>query len=142
MSLFEVQKTNEEWKNQLTAEQYAVLREKGTERPFTGKFEAHYEPGTYICAGCGSELFQSATKFDAGCGWPSFYDALDKTKILEKQDFSHGMLRTEIMCAKCGGHLGHVFDDGPKDKKGLRYCVNSLSLDFKKLNVDSGSEKK
>lgn len=142
MSLFEVQKTNEEWKNQLTAEQYAVLREKGTERPFTGKFEAHYEPGTYICAGCGSELFQSATKFDAGCGWPSFYDALDKTKILEKQDFSHGMLRTEIMCAKCGGHLGHVFDDGPKDKTGLRYCVNSLSLDFKKLNVDSGSEKK
>lgn len=137
MDQFEVTKTEQEWKQQLTPEQYAVLREKGTERPFTGKFEDHYEPGTYTCAACGNELFQSGTKFDAGCGWPSFYEALDKTKILEKPDYSHGMKRIEIMCAKCGGHLGHVFDDGPRDKTGLRYCVNSLSLDFKKAATDS-----
>jgi peptide-methionine (R)-S-oxide reductase len=138
---FEVIKTEEEWKKQLSPQQYAVLREKGTERPFTGKFEDHYEPGTYTCAACGNELFQSTTKFDAGCGWPSFYEALDKTKILEKSDFTHGMSRIEIMCARCGGHLGHVFDDGPKDKTGLRYCVNSLSLDFKKTSTDSASQK-
>jgi peptide-methionine (R)-S-oxide reductase len=132
MSNFEVSKTEEEWQQQLSPEQYRVLREKGTERPFTGKFEDHYEPGTYVCAACGNELFKSDTKFDAGCGWPSFYEALDKTKIIEKADYSLGMVRTEILCAKCGGHLGHVFNDGPSDKTGLRYCVNSVSLDFKK----------
>jgi peptide-methionine (R)-S-oxide reductase len=141
MSEFEINKTNEEWKQQLTAEQYAVLREKGTERPFTGKFEDHYETGIYICAGCGNELFKSDTKFDAGCGWPSFYEALDKTKIIEKLDKTHGMTRLEILCAKCGGHLGHVFNDGPQDKTGLRYCVNSLSLDFKKRLTDSTQTK-
>ncbi|TAE80472.1 MAG: peptide-methionine (R)-S-oxide reductase [Bacteroidetes bacterium] len=141
MDQFEVTKTEQEWKQQLSPEQYAVLREKGTERPFTGKFEDHYERGTYTCAACGNELFQSGTKFDAGCGWPSFYEALDKTKILEKPDYSHGMKRIEIMCAKCGGHLGHVFDDGPRDKTGLRYCVNSLSLDFKKAATDSTQNK-
>ncbi len=132
MAEFEIVKSEDDWKKQLTPEQYAVLREKGTERPFTGKFEDHWEPGVYTCAGCGNELFQSATKFDAGCGWPSFYEALDKTKITEKMDNSHGMTRIEITCTKCGGHLGHVFNDGPQDKTGLRYCVNSLSLDFKK----------
>jgi peptide-methionine (R)-S-oxide reductase len=132
MQQVEINKTDEEWRKQLTPEQYTVLRQKGTERPFTGKFEDHYEPGVYTCAACGNELFQSTTKFDAGCGWPSFYEALDKTKIIEKLDKSHGMMRMEIMCAKCGGHLGHVFNDGPQDKTGLRYCVNSVSLDFKK----------
>ena len=136
---FEVNKSDDDWKKQLTTEQYAVLREKGTERPFTGKFEEHYEPGIYTCAGCGNELFQSTTKFDAGCGWPSFYEALDKTKVKEITDYSHGMKRIEIVCAKCGGHLGHVFDDGPKPT-GLRYCINSVSLDFKK--EDSTSIKK
>jgi peptide-methionine (R)-S-oxide reductase len=132
MASFEISKTEEEWKQQLTPDQYSVIREKGTERPFTGKFENHWEPGVYNCAACGNELFLSNTKFDAGCGWPSFYEALDKAKVTEKMDYSHGMTRVEIMCAKCGGHLGHVFNDGPADKTGLRYCVNSLSLEFKK----------
>jgi len=132
MASFEISKTEEEWKQQLTPDQYFVIRERGTERPFTGKFENHWEPGVYNCAACGNELFLSNTKFDAGCGWPSFYEALDKTKVTEKMDYSHGMTRVEIMCAKCGGHLGHVFNDGPADKTGLRYCVNSLSLEFKK----------
>lgn len=136
-----VNKTEEEWKAQLTPEQYAVLREKGTERPFTGKFEDHWEPGVYTCAACGNELFKSDTKFDAGCGWPSFYEALDKTKIVEKADHSHGMSRIEITCAKCGGHLGHVFNDGP-NPTGLRYCVNSLSLDFKKKTDTASAEQK
>lgn len=127
---FEIVKSDSEWKEQLTPQQYAVIREKGTERPFTGKFEDHWEPGVYTCAACGNELFMSGSKFDAGCGWPSFYEALDKSKIVEKIDYSHGMTRVEIMCAKCGGHLGHVFNDGP-NPTGLRYCVNSLSLDFK-----------
>ena len=131
MKTFDIVKPEQEWKKQLASEQYYVIREKGTERPFTGKYEDHWIPGTYVCAACGNELFKSDTKFDAGCGWPSFYEALDSTKIYEKLDHSHGMIRMEIMCAKCGGHLGHVFNDGPRDKTGLRYCVNSLSLDFK-----------
>lgn len=139
MDSLEIIKTEEEWKNLLTPDQYYVLRQKGTERPFTGKFEAHWEPGVYTCAACGNELFKSNTKFDAGCGWPSFYEALDKTKITEKMDYTHGMTRVEIMCAKCGGHLGHVFNDGPADKTGLRYCVNSLSLDF--IKSDSTNTK-
>ena len=129
---FEVQKTEEEWKKQLTEEQYYVLRQKGTERPFTSKFEEMWDGGIYTCAACGNELFTSDAKFDAGCGWPSFYEALDSTKVITQTDVSHGMVRTEIMCARCGGHLGHVFDDGPKDKTGLRYCVNGTSLGFKK----------
>lgn len=127
----EIQKTEAEWKQQLTPEQYSVLREKGTERPFTGKFEDHWDKGMYVCAACGNELFSSDTKFDAGCGWPSFYEALDKTKVKETIDKSHGMTRIEITCAKCGSHLGHVFNDGP-NPTGLRYCINSVSLDFKK----------
>ena len=129
---FEVQKTDAEWKQILTPEQYAILRQKGTERPFTSKFEDHYDGGTYTCGACGNPLFSSDGKFDSGCGWPSFFEALDSTKIVTQTDNSHGMSRIEIMCAKCGGHLGHVFNDGPKDKTGLRYCVNGASLDFKK----------
>jgi methionine-R-sulfoxide reductase len=122
-------KTEEEWKKILSPEQYYILRQKGTERPYTGKFYAHKEKGMYTCAGCGEALFSSDQKFDAHCGWPSFFDELPGGKINTHKDFSHGMIRTEITCAKCGGHLGHVFDDGPKPT-GLRYCVNSASLEF------------
>jgi len=131
MENLQVNKSEEEWKKQLTPEQFEVLRLKGTERAFTGKFESQWDSGIYVCAACGNELFNSNSKFDAGCGWPSFYEALDKSKVIEKKDISHGMVRIEIMCANCGGHLGHVFDDGPKPT-GLRYCINSVSLDFKK----------
>jgi methionine-R-sulfoxide reductase len=126
-----INKTDKEWKEVLTAEQYNVLREKGTERPFTGKYWNFDEDGIYRCAACGEILFDSKTKFDAGCGWPSFSDvALGKNVIL-KDDYSHGMHRTEVLCAKCGGHLGHVFDDGPKPT-GQRYCINSAAIEFKK----------
>lgn len=126
---FKVQKSEEEWKQQLTEEQYYVLRQAGTERPFTGVYNMHFEKGIYKCAACGEELFTSESKFDGHCGWPSFDKEIEEGKILEKTDYSHGMVRTEILCANCGGHLGHVFDDGPTET-GLRYCVNSLSLDF------------
>ena len=122
--------SEEEWKARLTPAQYDVLRNKATERPFSGKFVNMNEKGTYICAACGAELFSSRDKFDAGCGWPSFSDAIAEGRIIEKPDNSLGMHRTEILCARCGGHLGHVFDDGPAPT-GLRYCVNSVSLDFK-----------
>jgi peptide-methionine (R)-S-oxide reductase len=125
-----VVKTEQEWKQILTPEQYHILREKGTEMAFTGKFWKNKEDGTYICAGCGQELFNSKTKFDSGTGWPSFYDAIDKGKVELKDDSSYGMRRIEVMCGRCGGHLGHVFDDGPQPT-GLRYCINSASLDFK-----------
>src|ERR1041384_3937453 len=124
-------KSDEEWRKSLSREQYEVLREKGTERPFTGKYNDHYEKGWYTCAGCGTELFSSEQKFNSHCGWPSFENELgggDRGKKVK--DFSHGMIRTEIICEKCGGHLGHLFDDGPT-ASGQRYCVNSLSLGFK-----------
>lgn len=127
----EIEKTEEEWKKELTPEQYHVLREKGTERPFTGKFNLHKEKGVYVCGACGAELFTSDMKFDSGCGWPSFDREIGEGKILKKRDTSHGMIRTEILCGRCGSHLGHLFDDGPTET-GLRYCVNSLSLDFDK----------
>jgi len=126
-----VEKTEEEWKKQLSPMQYAVLREKGTERAFTGELWNHHEDGTYRCAGCGAELFESDAKFDSGCGWPSFTEAKAKGVVDEQADASHGMVRTEVLCSKCGGHLGHVFDDGPKPS-GLRYCINSASLAFQK----------
>jgi len=130
---YEVEKSEEEWKQILSPVEFKILREKGTEYAFTGEFFDHKEKGMYICAGCGNELFTSDSKYDSGCGWPSFYEPLNKEKIGELEDRSHGMVRTEIVCNKCGGHLGHVFPDGPKPT-GLRYCVNSASLDFKKAN--------
>jgi peptide-methionine (R)-S-oxide reductase len=133
--------SNEEWKKVLPHDVYEVARNKDTERPFTGKYWNTSGLGKYYCAACGNALFKSDSKFSSTCGWPSFYEALDKTKIVEKLDKSHGMMRMEILCAKCGGHLGHVFNDGPQDKTGLRYCVNSLSLDFKKRIYDSTQTK-
>lgn len=126
-----MQLSDEEWQKKLSAEEYYVLRQKGTERPRTGEYDQHWEAGTYVCKGCGTELFTSSTKFDAGCGWPSFYEGIDKSRIKEEKDYSFGMIRIEVMCANCGGHLGHVFDDGPAPT-GLRYCINSVSLGFKK----------
>ncbi|MCO4293525.1 peptide-methionine (R)-S-oxide reductase MsrB [Solitalea sp. MAHUQ-68] len=125
---YKVQKTEEEWKKELSAEQYTVLRQKGTERPFTGKYENFYEKGSYHCAACGAKLFESGTKFDSHCGWPSFDKAIPGT-IEYHKDVSFGMIRTEVTCANCGGHLGHVFDDGPT-ATGDRYCINSVSLKF------------
>jgi len=124
-------KSENEWKEELTPEQYRVLRLKGTEPEFTGKFWNHKEEGTYKCAACGTILFTSEAKFDSGCGWPSFFSPENEENIDEKKDFSHGMIRTEVLCKNCGGHLGHVFEDGPKPT-GLRYCINSISLEFKK----------
>ncbi|HLB00308.1 MAG TPA: peptide-methionine (R)-S-oxide reductase MsrB [Bacteroidota bacterium] len=121
---------DEEWKKKLSPDQYRVLREKGTEPPFTGKYLHNEAKGVYVCAGCGAELFADSAKFDSGSGWPSFYDALDRDKIEEIEDGSHRMRRIEIVCRNCKGHLGHVFPDGPRPT-GLRYCVNSLSLDFR-----------
>lgn len=123
-------KTESEWKKQLTPEQYHVLREKGTEAPFTGKYNLTFEKGVYKCAACGNELFDDSQKFESHCGWPSFDAELgDGSRIKKIKDLSFGMVRTEIVCARCGGHLGHIFDDGPT-KTGQRYCVNSLSIDF------------
>ena len=123
------QLTEEQWKNRLTPEEYRILREKGTERPFSGEYNLLFEEGNYLCTGCGTPLFTSDHKFNSHCGWPSFDDELPGT-VIKKRDTTHGMIRTEIVCANCGGHLGHIFDDGPTDT-GLRYCVNSLSLKFK-----------
>ena len=125
-----VVKSEGEWKEGLSPTQYHILREKGTERAFTGKYWKHKENGTYVCAGCGQELFHSDTKFDSGTGWPSFYKAVDKDKVELRNDDSYGMHRVEVVCRRCGGHLGHVFDDGP-EPTGQRYCINSESLDFK-----------
>jgi len=122
-------KPDEYWRQKLTPEQYAVCRQKGTERPFTGRYNNEHRDGQYRCVCCGEPLFDSDTKFDAGCGWPSFYAAAIPENIEEIRDLSHGMIRTEITCKNCGSHLGHVFEDGPPPT-GLRYCLNSVSLDF------------
>jgi len=126
----QVTKTDEQWRAELTPEQYEVLRRKGTERPFTGEYVNNKADGTYVCAGCGAELFSSGTKFESGTGWPSFTDPMNTENVELHTDTSHGMVRTEVTCKACGGHLGHVFPDGP-GPGGQRYCINSCSLDFK-----------
>lgn len=118
------------WKAHLTPEQYRVMRERGTEAPFTGALVENHDTGMYVCAACKTPLFPSDTKFDSGTGWPSFSDVASKGNVALKKDTTLGMTRTEVLCATCGGHLGHVFDDGPRDKGGKRYCINSCALDF------------
>ncbi|MBI2722531.1 MAG: peptide-methionine (R)-S-oxide reductase MsrB [Bacteroidetes bacterium] len=134
-------KTEEEWKKTLTPEQYRILRQKGTESPHSSELNDLFEEGTYVCAGCGTELFTSNQKFDGHCGWPSFDNEIGGGDRIKKiKDFTHGRVRTEIVCAKCGGHLGHIFDDGPT-KTGQRYCVNGLSIGFKKKEKTDDSKK-
>ena len=122
-----IEKTDAQWQAELDPEAYNVLRQKGTERPFSGEYDHVFEPGTYRCAGCGAELFESDAKYDSGCGWPAFYAPASGEAVDEETDASYGMARTEVLCAACGGHLGHVFEDGPHPT-GLRYCINSAAL--------------
>lgn len=125
-------RVQKDWKKVLNPEQYKVLRERSTEAPFTGKYVDMKDDGTYSCAGCGTELFTSGTKFESGSGWPSFYEAANSKAVELHEDKAHGMNRVEVVCSNCGGHLGHVFDDGPRDKTGKRYCINSCALEFNK----------
>jgi len=134
----EIPKTEAEWRDTLTPEQYHILREAGTERPFTGRYYENHEDGRYRCAGCGQLLFDSDTKYDSGSGWPSFTQPVAPGAVSEHRDVSHGMARTEVRCARCEGHLGHVFPDGP-GPTGLRYCMNSASLDFEPGSGESGA---
>lgn len=130
--------SDEEWRKRLTPEQYQILRRAGTERAFTGKYWNQKDAGMYTCAGCGEDLFASGTKFESGCGWPSFWDSVDPDKVIHRDDLSYGMHRTEVLCKRCGGHLGHLFDDAPSTPTGQRYCINSASLNFK---PETGGEK-
>jgi peptide-methionine (R)-S-oxide reductase len=132
-------KTDAEWRDTLTPEEYRILRQKGTERAFTGKYDHHFKDGTYICKACGTALFLSETKYNSGCGWPAFFKSIDGT-VDETRDASLGMVRIEITCKKCNGHLGHIFDDGP-NPTGLRYCVNSASMDFVPAEKKPGAAK-
>ena len=134
-------KSEEVWRKTLTPEEFHVLREKGTERPFTGKYVDHKKKGTYVCAGCGKELFSSDTKFDSGTGWPSFWTPISEDNLEMKPDNSLGMRRTEVLCSQCGGHLGHVFNDGPKPT-GQRFCINSAALHFKERKASVEETKK
>lgn len=129
---FEIEKSEQEWKQQLSEEEYRVLRQAGTEYPGTGQYYKFDEAGNYYCKACNQLLFTSEHKYNSGCGWPAFYDVPDSSHIIRRPDFSHGMIRKEVLCAKCGSHLGHVFEDGPEDKTGLRYCINSVCLQFDK----------
>jgi peptide-methionine (R)-S-oxide reductase len=130
-----VERSEQEWRELLEPDRYEVLRRKGTERAFTGALLDNKKTGMYVCAACGNPLFSSDTKFDSGSGWPSFWSPFEDDNVVTEDDFSHGMHRVEVTCAKCGGHLGHVFPDGPRDKTGLRYCINSLSLDFEEAGA-------
>jgi peptide-methionine (R)-S-oxide reductase len=125
-----MQLSDAEWREKLSPEQFQVLRQAGTERAFTGKYEGNKAPGMYTCAGCGAPLFSSDTKYESGSGWPSYTAPVAEDAVEAKTDASHGMVRTEVRCARCEGHLGHVFPDGPRDRGGLRYCINSAALDF------------
>ncbi|GAA2522166.1 peptide-methionine (R)-S-oxide reductase MsrB [Rarobacter incanus] len=127
---YQVSRSDEKWREILTAPRFAVLREAATERPFTGELLAEHRPGTYHCAGCGAPLFDAETKFESHCGWPSFYKDIKPGAIEYVQDKSHGMVRTEVRCANCGSHLGHIFDDAPQTPTGQRFCINSLALEF------------
>lgn len=129
-TIYTIHKPDDEWRSQLDAKSYNVLREKGTEMAFTGAYNENKKSGIYCCKGCGLSLFSSNAKFDSGTGWPSFYEPIDKAHVLEEMDHAYGMKRVEVLCHRCGGHLGHVFEDGPRPT-GLRYCMNSVSLDFK-----------
>ncbi len=131
MTTPKIQKTEAEWKSILSDEEYHVLREAGTERAFTGKYTDADEEGNYYCKACGHLLFTSSTKYHSGCGWPAFYDIANDSAVITKMDYKFGMTRIEVLCKNCQSHLGHVFDDGPKNKTGFRYCINSISLDFK-----------
>jgi len=134
--------SEDEWKQKLTTEQYRVLRLKGTERPFANEYDEHFEPGTYSCAACGTELFDAETKFHSGCGWPAFYAAKAGNRVELHPDRSHGMLRTEVTCAHCDSHLGHIFNDAPQTPTGQRYCINSVCLKFTSKNGETGTEAK
>jgi peptide-methionine (R)-S-oxide reductase len=136
-TMYKMEKSENEWKKELSQEEYKILRQCGTEAPGTGKYYNFFEKGTYLCAGCGFELFDSKTKYSSGSGWPSFYDIISDSRIVLIEDTSHGMVRTEVRCANCGGHLGHVFPDGPEPTK-LRYCINSIALKFEAKKEEEG----